>query len=128
MLRQAYRSESQAIRCKSLSAPVITNGRILTCKGNDIKSHRAGSILAVLVQKVVSGMQQLYLFGTGHRPERATMRPARAAADFNEYHAVPIAHDQIDFAIATAVIARDCSQTPAAQPQLRQSFRTTTCQ
>ena len=66
-------------------------------------------------QPVLGGEDQPGLFGRGDRGGSVAVARALAVAHFDEYHGVAIAHDQIQFAVAGRVVARQQGQAGALQ-------------
>jgi hypothetical protein len=81
-----------------------------------IRKGRAGC------EEHLGGQDELVLLVSVYCQRSAGERAGRSITHFDEHQAILIEHDEIDFAAAATVIARDLLQTPAFEVSARKLF------
>ena len=112
--RAGNSSQRRLLWPKRVADPVNSVTRI-TCDSDHVEAHRMVSELRFASNKQGRGAQDLLLFT--HIDSRAGTAESRGCAvtDFDEYQAIAMQHDQVDFAAAAAEIPGHRLQAPVEQ-------------
>jgi len=96
-----------AIGCESIADPLYRQFTLLISQRDYIESARLRGTVAVKLKVLLCRAYDAALFGPGYCFCTATEAAVFTVANFHEYQALPVFHDQVYFAHTAIKIARN---------------------